>query len=155
MHSTKPVIPLLFYHLCWVSCREDALSNSLQKHTHIHACIAVGYILFHSESVLIRLVGRINACQVEALAQYRRGQTVTESGGKIIILIMMPRRPPFIYQSTTKPPSVTLSPDPPCSLHLASNLIDFLQKTSYFLSLLLFILLCCLRGHNSLFLLYS
>ncbi len=40
----------------------------------------------------------------------------------------MPWRPPSIYQSTSTPPSVTLSPDPPCSLHLASNLIDFLHK---------------------------
>lgn len=91
---------------------------------------------------------RINACQVEALAQYGRGQTVTESSEKIIILIMMPRHPPFIYQSTSSPPSVTLSPDPPCSLHLASNLIDFLHKhLIFFLSsstLLLFIIL----GHT-------
>lgn len=105
----------------------------------------------------MRLVVRINACQAGALTQYRRGQTVTESGEKIIILIMMPWRPPFIYQSTSTLASVTLSADPRCALHLASNLIDSPKKhLNFFLcssTLLLFILplypsSCYSRSHN-------
>lgn len=66
----------------------------------------------------------------------------------------MPWRPSFIYQSTSPPSSVTLSPDPPCSLHLASSLIDFLHKHLIFLStlwvfiLLLYPSLCYSRWHS-------
>lgn len=130
--------------------QKRCMYTSMQKHhfnTHTHTLL---WGIVHSRPVLMRLVVRINACQVGALAQYRRGQTVTESSEKIIILIMMPWRPPFIYQSTSPPPSVTLSPDPPCSLHLASNLIDFLHKhlifsplcdSLFFCSILLFVIL--------------
>lgn len=112
----------------------------MQKHTHTHCC---GVYSIACRPALMELVVRINTCQVGALVQYRRGQTVTESGEKIIILIMMPWRLTFIYQSTSPPPPVTLSPDPPCSLHLDSNLIDFLHKYLIFLlcssTMLLFI----------------
>ncbi len=134
--------------------QKRCMHTSMQKHhfnththTHTHTLL---WGIFYSRPVLMRLVVRINACQVGALAQYRRGQTVTESGEKIIILIMMPWRPPFIYQSTSPLPSVTLSPDPPCSLHLASNLIDFPHKhlifsplgdSLFFCSILLFVIL--------------
>lgn len=87
---------------------------------------------FHSRPILMSLVARINTCQVGALAQRRRGQTATESGEKIIILIMMPRRPPFIHQATSTPPSVILSPDQALSTYFAANLIDFLHKRLIF-----------------------
>lgn len=127
---------------------------------HIHAETRTHPLLcgiFYSRPLLMRLVGRINTCQVGALVQYRRGQTVTESCEKIIILIMMPWRAPFIYQSTP-PPSICHPVSRSTLLSTPWLQFDWFpaQTASFFFSLVpncysLFfhsILLCYSRWHN-------
>lgn len=67
-----------------------------------YKCIFIYCYIVHTASLYWWVFARkINTCQVGTLALYRRGQTVTTSGEKIIILIMMPRHPHFIYHTTS------------------------------------------------------
>lgn len=105
-HTLLNLSFLFFLIICVASMQKRCMHTLMPKHTQTHTHRRCGRI-FYSIPVLMRLVVRINTCQVRALVQYRRGQTVTKSGAKIIILITMPWRPPFIHQSTSLPPSVT------------------------------------------------